>query len=50
MGSAIHRIAKSQIQLKRLSVCVNEYTHTHTHTHSLNKMKSISESESSPEI
>ena len=33
MGYNIHRVAKSQTQLRQLSVHARAHTHTHTHTH-----------------
>ena len=35
MGYNIHRVAKSQTQLRQLSVHARAHTHTHTHTHTL---------------
>ena len=35
LGGTVHRVAKSQIQLKQLSTCVHAHTHTHIHTHNL---------------
>ena len=33
MGYNIHRVTKSQTQLRQLSARAHTHTHTHTHTH-----------------